>query len=55
MSPGEAFSMVNTPGQPFYAMVIPDDERDMYADVEVYSYPLFICQRPGMLLRAKRT
>lgn len=55
MSPGETFDFVNTPGQPVYGMVIPDEKRNAYVDLEVYSYPLFICTRPAMLQRAKRT
>jgi hypothetical protein len=55
MSPGESFDLVNTPGQPFYAMTIPDRDRNSYVDIEVYSYPMFVCTRPGMLLRAKNT
>lgn len=52
-SPGESFEYVNTPGMPLYGMVIPDRDRNMFVDVEVYSYPLFICTRPEMLQRAK--
>lgn len=55
MSPGESFDWVNTPGQPFYALQVPDEKRNTFVDLEVYSYPLFICTRPGMLLRGKRT
>ena len=54
-SPGEFFDTVNQPGQEVYALIVPDKDRDAYADVEVYSYPLFIPTRPGMLQRAKRT
>lgn len=54
-SPGESFDWVNTPGQPFYAMQVPDKDRNQFVDLEVYSYPLYICTRPGMLQRAKRT
>jgi len=50
MSPGEALPMVNTLGQPFYAMTIPDDKRQMFVDVELYTYPLFACLHPGVLL-----
>lgn len=53
-SPGESLEVVNTLGQPVYGMVIPDDERNMFVDLEVYSYPLPICTRPAMLQRAKR-
>ena len=34
-------------------MIVPDDDRNMFVDIEAYSYPLFICTRPGMLQRAK--
>jgi hypothetical protein len=54
-SPGEWFDVVNTPGQPVYSMVIPDEKRNAFVDLEVYSYPLFVCTRPKMLQRAKRT
>lgn len=52
-SPAESFQYVNTPGKSEYAMIIPDRDRDMFVDVEVYSYPLFMCTNPGMLQRAK--
>ena len=55
MSPGESFDWANTPGRDFYSMIVPDRDRNMYVDLEVYSYPLFICSRPEMLQRAKRT
>lgn len=55
MSPGESFDWVNTPGQNIYALQVPDRDRNQYVDLEVYSYPLYICTRPGMLQRAKRT
>jgi hypothetical protein len=54
-SPGESFDHIGQLGQRAYAMVLPDDERNMYADIEVYSYPLHVCTRPSMLLAAKRT
>ncbi len=54
-SPAETFDYVNTPGQPVYGMVLPDDKRNSFVDLEVYSYPLFMCVRPAMLQRAKRT
>jgi hypothetical protein len=55
MAPAESFDFVNTPGQEFYAMQIPDEKRNQFVDVEVYSYPLFLCTRPEMLQRGKRT
>lgn len=51
MSPGESFDWVNTPGQPFYALQIPDDDRNMFVDLEIYSYPLYVCTKPLMLQR----
>ncbi|MEJ1365630.1 MAG: major capsid protein [Candidatus Sedimenticola sp. (ex Thyasira tokunagai)] len=55
LSPGEQFSHLGQLGQPYYPMVVPDMKRDQYVDLEVYSYPLFLCKRPEMLLRGKRT
>ncbi len=52
-SPAETFDFTNTPGQPSYAMLIPDRDRNAWVKPEVYSYPLHICTRPGMLQRAK--
>lgn len=54
-SPGEFLPFVNTPGQDVYAMVVTDKDRQAWARPEIYSYPLFVCTRPGMLQRAKRT
>ncbi len=54
-SPGESLDFVNTPGREFYPMIVPDRDRNMWVDVEVYSYVLYICTRPAMLLRAKNT
>jgi hypothetical protein len=54
-APMESFTYVNTPGLPLYSMLVPDRDRNMSVGIEVYSYPLPICTRPGMLQRAKRT
>lgn len=53
-SPAEFAPFVNTPGQPLYAMNIPDRDRQAWTRGELYSYPLYFCQRPDMLQRAKR-
>lgn len=53
-SPAEFMEFVNTPGRDLYALTIPDRDRNAWVRVELYSYPLFICTRPEMLLRAKR-
>lgn len=50
-SPGEMMSVVNTIGRPMYSMIVPDRDRDMFVNVEMYSYPLFMCTRPETLLR----
>lgn len=52
-SPGEFFDTINQPGQEFYAMTIPDEKRNAFVDIEVYSYPLYAATRPEMLLRGK--
>jgi hypothetical protein len=54
MSPGESFEVVNTPGLPWYAMTVPDRDRDMWVDLEVYAYPAMVCTRPETLVRGKR-
>ena len=55
MSPGESFDFVNTPGLPEYAMIVPDEKRNTSVEVELYSYPLYVCTTPGVLFRGKRT
>lgn len=52
-SPGEFFDTINQPGQEYYALTIPDEKRNAFVDIEVYSYPLYVATRPQMLLRAK--
>ncbi|MBX5153223.1 major capsid protein [Rhizobium sp. NLR8a] len=52
-APGESFEFTNTLGRPLYSMLIRDRDRNMWVRPEVYSYPLFICTRPEMLLSAK--
>lgn len=51
-SPGESFDVVNTMGQEIYSMLIMDRDRNMWVRPELYSYPLYMCTRPEMLLRA---
>ncbi|TAA45652.1 major capsid protein [Pseudoxanthomonas winnipegensis] len=55
MAPGETFDVVNTPGRPFYALTIPDRDRNAFVGLEIYSYPALVATRPQMLLRGKRT
>lgn len=54
-APGETFAHVNNRGQERYAMIVPDTQRDTFVDVEVYSYPLPYCTRPGVLFSGRRT
>lgn len=45
---------LNKRGQEFYGLVLEDKSgRDEWDRVELYSYPLFICTRPEMLLSAR--
>ncbi|MBN9052493.1 MAG: major capsid protein [Rhizobiales bacterium] len=45
---------LNKRGQEYYGLLLSDTSgRDEWDRVEIYSYPLFICTRPEMLLRAK--
>jgi hypothetical protein len=55
MSPGETFQDIGRPGQEWYSMIVRDKDRDMWADVEMYSYPLFVCTHPNALYQARRT
>ncbi|UPJ55408.1 major capsid protein [Bradyrhizobium sp. 192] len=55
MSPGESFEFVNTPGQAVYSGIVTDKDRNSWADVELFSYPLFVCTMPSALYQGKRT
>lgn len=55
MSPMESFDFVNTPGQMYYSSMVMDKDRGMWADVELYSYPLPVCTMPAALYRARNT
>jgi len=54
-SPLESAGFVNTPGQPLYAMNIPDRDRNMWAKGELYSYPLYMCSQPRVLRKGTLT
>lgn len=53
-APAEFFPYVNQKGRDRYTMILKDLLRDAWRRVELYSYPLFICTRPEMLMRGKR-
>jgi len=52
-APMESFDFANTIGRPLYSMLIRDEERNFWVRPEVYSYPIFICTRPEMLMKGK--
>ncbi|MDT8328343.1 MAG: major capsid protein [Roseovarius sp.] len=54
-SPLESTSMIGSAGQPFFLQTVPDRDRNFYVDIEVYSYPLFICQQPRVLRKLTLT
>lgn len=54
-APAEFFPYVNQRGREVYEMMLKDLQRDAWRRVEQYSYPLYICTRPEMLLTGKRT
>ena len=52
-SPAEFVPVVNQPGVPIRPLTLPDPSgREAFVDIEVYSYPLFVCTRPLTLRRA---
>lgn len=53
-SPGEFIPFIGTLGKPLYPLVIPDEKRQAYVDIELYSYPLFFCTRPEVLFSGRR-
>lgn len=52
MAPAEFGPYINTLGQDVYAMNIPDRDRQAWTKGELYSYPLYFCQRPDVLQKA---
>lgn len=55
-APGETFADLGAPGMPVYPMIVPEARANpRWVDIELYSYPLFMCLRPEMLQRGKNT
>ncbi|MEM7706613.1 MAG: major capsid protein [Pseudomonadota bacterium] len=50
-APGEGFDDVGSLGRPTYPFLTRDEKRNRYVDVEIYSYPLYICRRPDLVIR----
>ena len=55
MSPAEGFEFANTLGQDTYSRIVLDKDRQWWADIEMYGYPLPVCTMPGALASARRT
>ncbi|WPP05503.1 major capsid protein [Methylocella tundrae] len=53
MAPAETFEFVNTPGRDMYSWVVMDRDRNMWAALEYYSYPLPVCVQPQALASAR--
>jgi hypothetical protein len=49
----ERFEFLDTPGQEAYSWVVVDPLRNAWADVEMASYPAFMCTMPSALYTAK--
>ena len=53
-APSEFLEDVGQRGRPVTPKVIPDLERNAKVTIEAYSYPLFLCTRPGALVTASK-
>jgi hypothetical protein len=49
MAPAEFGPYVNTLGMDTYGINIPDRDRQAWTRGEIYSYPLYLVQRPEVL------
>lgn len=54
-APAETFDFVNTLGEELYSWIVRDKDRNAWADVEMYSYPLPVCTMPQALGAARMT
>ncbi len=52
-SPAESFDDIGTLGREVYAYTTPDTKHNRFVELEVASYPLYLCKRPDMLLKGK--
>jgi hypothetical protein len=53
LAPYEGFGAANSPGLPLYTLMIWDRDRDQWARVETYSYPMYMATRPGVLFSGR--
>lgn len=51
-APYESLGAVGSRGQRLYANILRDPKRDFFAEIELFSYPLHYCKRPGILQSA---
>lgn len=49
LSPGESFDDIGTLGREWYPDIIHDEKRNRYVDIELVTYPAFVCTRPKLL------
>lgn len=52
-SPAESFDDIGTLGREVYAYTTPDMKHNRFVELEVASYPLFLCKRPDLLFSGK--
>lgn len=52
-APAESFADIGTVGRELYAYTTPDTKHDRFVELEVASYPLYICKRPDLLRYGK--
>ena len=48
-APGEKFEFLGSPGEPRYAQIIRDRDRDEWVEIETMTYPLPVCILPQAL------
>lgn len=48
-SPGEKFEHIGQTANRIYPELVRDVQRDTYVDLDIYSYPLYLCTRTNML------
>lgn len=52
-SPAESFDDIGTLGREVYAYTTPDLKHNRFVELEVASYPLFLCKRPDLLFSGR--
>lgn len=52
-SPAESFDDIGTLGREVYAYTTPDEKKNRFVELEVASYPLYMCKRPDLLFSGR--